>query len=96
MFEPMDGRVRAGPLGAGSAGKSRQHDVGETVVSGAVALVTIAVTKVTRAQGLLAESRQGCRCDVRGTLDQGVHFLCAWIDMTTPNPVNRVIAEVPP
>ena len=26
----------------------------------------------------------------------GVHFLCAWIDITTPNPVSSVIADVPP
>ena len=26
----------------------------------------------------------------------GVHFLCAWIDITTPNPASSVIAEVPP
>ena len=32
MFEAMDGRVRAGPLGARSARKLRQHDVAETVV----------------------------------------------------------------
>ena len=36
MFEAMDGRVRAGPLGARSAGKFRQHDVAETVVPGAM------------------------------------------------------------
>ena len=35
MFEHMDVQVRAGPLGARSAGKSRQHDVAETVVPGA-------------------------------------------------------------
>jgi hypothetical protein len=27
---------------------------------------------------------------------QGVHLRCAWIDITTPNPVSRVMAEVPP
>ena len=26
----------------------------------------------------------------------GVHFLCAWIDITTPNPAKSVIADVPP
>jgi hypothetical protein len=35
MFEHRDVRVRAGPLGARSAGKFRQQDVAETVVSGA-------------------------------------------------------------
>jgi hypothetical protein len=35
MFEHKDVRVRAGPLGAKSAGKLRQHDVAETVVPGA-------------------------------------------------------------
>jgi hypothetical protein len=29
-------------------------------------------------------------------LRQDVHFLCAWIDITTPKPISRVIAEVPP
>jgi len=35
MFEHKDLRVRAGPLGARSAGQFRQHDVAETVVPGA-------------------------------------------------------------
>ena len=29
-------------------------------------------------------------------LRHGVHLRCAWIDITTPNPVSRVIADVPP
>ena len=43
-------------------GKSSRHDVGEIVMPGAVVLVTFAETKVTRAHGMRAEPRQGCRC----------------------------------
>src|SRR5690348_13771170 len=35
LLERMDARVRAGPLGARSAGESSQPDVGETVMPGA-------------------------------------------------------------
>jgi hypothetical protein len=48
MSEHRDVRVRAGPLGARSAGKFRQHDVAETAMSGAMVLATFAETKVAR------------------------------------------------
>ncbi|MDE2270937.1 MAG: hypothetical protein KGJ94_03005 [Xanthomonadaceae bacterium] len=48
MFEHMDVRARAGPLGARSAGKFRQHDVAETAMAGAMFLATFAETKVAR------------------------------------------------
>ncbi len=48
MFEHRDVRVRAGPLGARSAGKFRRHDVAETGVLGAMVLATFAETKVAR------------------------------------------------
>jgi hypothetical protein len=35
-------------------------------------------------------------CGKAGARRYGVHFLCAWIDITTPNPVSSVIADVPP
>ena len=60
MSEHRDVRVRAGPLGARSAGKFQGQDVAEIVMLGAVVLVTFAVTKVTRVQGRRAESGQGC------------------------------------
>ncbi|MBU6417834.1 MAG: hypothetical protein KJS83_11770 [Xanthomonadaceae bacterium] len=66
-------------------GKSSRHDVGEIVMPGAVVLATFAVTKVARSRS------------ERNRLERyGVHFLCAWIDITTPNPASSVIADVPP
>ena len=49
MFEHRDVRVRAGALGARSAGQSSQPDVGETVMPAPMALVTFPERKVTRA-----------------------------------------------
>jgi len=59
MSEHRDVRVRAGPLGARSAVESSQLDIGETVVPGAMALVTFPERKVTRAAGRRGK-RHGC------------------------------------
>jgi hypothetical protein len=68
MSEHKDVRVRAGPLGARSAGQLSRHHVGETVMPGAMALVTFPKRKVTRAVGRRGKdmdvdvtSRQGCK-----------------------------------
>ncbi|MBU6417655.1 MAG: hypothetical protein KJS83_10860, partial [Xanthomonadaceae bacterium] len=49
--------VRAGPLGARSAGEFRQHDVAETGMPGAMVLATFAETKVARSPLRRAEPR---------------------------------------
>src|SRR5690242_4283989 len=61
MFEQVDVRVGAGPLGAKSAAQSSRYDVGEIVMTGAMALPTLAVTKVGRSPWRRAESKQGCQ-----------------------------------
>src|SRR6185312_14848432 len=60
LSEHRDVRVRAGPLGARWDGKSRQPDVGETVMPAPMALVTFPERKVTRAAGRRGK-RHGCR-----------------------------------
>ncbi|MDE2497654.1 MAG: hypothetical protein KGK35_07480, partial [Xanthomonadaceae bacterium] len=50
MFEHMDVRVRRGRRSASTAGQLSRHDVGETVMPGAVVLATFAVTKVARSR----------------------------------------------
>ncbi len=55
MFEHRDVRVRRGRRSASIAGKSRQHDVAETIASSAMVLATFAETKVARSPGRRAE-----------------------------------------
>src|SRR6185437_15826710 len=49
LFEHRDVRVRAGALGARSAGQFQRHDVAEAVMPAPVVLATFAETKVARA-----------------------------------------------
>lgn len=46
--------------------------------------------------GLPAIRESGVRVEPSHWWPYTVHLRCAWIDITTPKPVNRVIAEVPP
>src|SRR5579875_1525338 len=49
-------------------GQSSRHDVGETVMPGAMVLATFAETKVARAHGMRAEKDKDVEADKRTTI----------------------------
>lgn len=59
MFKAMDGRVRAGPLGATRARELRQPNVPGTVAPGAMVLANFVETKVAGSPRRRAEPNLG-------------------------------------